>query len=199
MLKKLTVTYGNKKLGNIPNLSMPSYISCPGKSEWCQKKCYAHKYEKLYPQCTPAYTKNMILSKSPDFVNSLIAIIQKMGGPYFRIHPSGDFYNTEYIDKWFEVCQALPNTLFCCYTRSWMIPELLSSLKKLKKLKNLQLFFSVDPTMPLPPEDGRIAFIETDKRANGITCLEQTGKRETCLKCGYCYKNTKKNVIFKIH
>ena len=195
---KLCISDGNKKLGKLPNISMPSYLSCPGKSKWCQKKCYANRYEKMYPRCTPAYIRNMAISKTPDFIDVIITKIKKMGGPYFRIHPSGDFYSTEYIDKWVNICQSLPDTLFCVYTRSWIIPELLSSLNKLKKLKNFQLFFSVDPTMPLPPE-GRVAFIETDKRSNGIMCLEQTRKKNTCLECGYCYKNTKKNVIFKIH
>jgi len=193
----LCISQGNKKLGKLPNISMSSYTSCPGKSEWCVKKCYASKYEKIYPQCIPAYMRNMEISKSPDFVNIIIDKVKKISGPYFRIHTSGDFYNIKYIEKWIEICQSLPNILFSVYTRSWIIPELLSSLKELNKLKNVQIFLSTDPTMDLPPDGFRIAFIEEDERAKGIMCLYDSGLKNACSDCGYCFKNNKKNVIFK--
>lgn len=147
--------------------------------------------------CRNRYIENLEISKENYFISLIIDELAKKSGNNIRIHPSGDFYSVDYINKWIEICKQLSNYNFWCYTRSWIVPELLSSLRKLNKIKNIQIFLSTDPSMDLPPDDFRIAFIEDDKRSSGIICLHDSGLKKSCDKCGYCFKNKKGNVIFK--
>jgi len=61
------------------------------------------------------------------------------------------------------------------------------------------LFASTDITMPLPPEDWRVAFVESDPRATGIECREQNGLSDSCLNCRYCFAPNAGNVVFRVH
>jgi len=119
--------------------------------------------------------------------------------PSMRIHVAGDFMSIPYIEAWTEVCKAYPDTRFWAYTRSWAVPELLGPLERLRELPNMELFGSTDPTMPLPPDHWRRAFIDTDPRATGIPCKEQTHEHLSCQECGYCFRAHSGNVIFKVH
>ena len=190
---------GNGKIGDVFTFSLPSKATCPGASEWCLKRCYAHRYERMRPACKRAYQRNLVLAQRPDeFVRVMTGVLPRIL-PCMRIHVSGDFYDLRYIEAWTHICLAFPQTFFWSYTRSWSVSRLLPALERLRVLKNVQLFASTDPTMPVPPEGWRVAFIETDKRASGLPCSEQTEQYESCLACGYCFRETKGNVIFRVH
>lgn len=189
---------GNIKLGHILNFSLPNYITCPGKSKWCMQKCYVRKSERLFPRCKFTYAHNLLVTQDKAFVSSTIAQIKESDPIYFRIHPSGDFYDTRYILKWVQICKALPSITFSAYTRSWVNPRLLQALNKLSALDNVQIFYSIDPTMTNPPK-GRIAFIDIDERADGVKCFSQNGIKRTCSECGFCYQKSKASIIFKVH
>jgi len=195
----LSLGRGNLKVGRIPTFSLPAKFTCPGASEWCLKHCYAYRYERRRPNCRDAYSRNLVLSWNPgDFVKVMLDALPPQL-PCLRIHVSGDFYAVEYIEAWMKICAARPNTLFWAYTRSWMVPDLLPPLEELRTLKNVRLFASVDPTMPLPPNHWRMAFIATDKRAFGILCPEQLQKSPSCMRCGYCFRAERGNVVFQVH
>lgn len=38
-----------------------------------------------------------------------------------RIHESGDMYDQEYLDKWFEIARTLPSITFTTYTKAYML------------------------------------------------------------------------------
>lgn len=194
--RNVFVSPGNMKLGKVKNFSLPNGITCPGKSPWC-KNCYVNRYTRRFKRCREAYNTNMNNSQKTFFSKLIISQLEKMSGYNVRLHPSGDFYSVEYIDQWISICKRMTNHKFWSYTRSWTVPKLFQKIKELNKLKNTQIFLSTDPTMDLPPEDFRIAFVEGDERANGIICLHDSGLKHTCLECGYCFKNKKGNVIFK--
>lgn len=198
-LPKLSVGNGNIKVGDIPTFSLPSRITCPGASKWCLQHCYAHRYERRRPHCGRAYSRNLVLSwNQKEFIKVVLRSIPRHLGS-FRIHVSGDFYSVDYIRSWIKICRLRPHTLFWVYTRSWMIPELMPALEELRALKNIQLFASVDSTMPDPPAHWRKAYIHTDSRAKGIHCPEQSGSLPSCLHCGYCFRKRTGDVIFQIH
>ncbi len=190
---------GNEKIGNIFSFSLPGKITCPGASEWCLKKCYGYRYEIRRPNCRSAYLMNLVLTEdSEQFTRMMIGIIPRII-PSFRIHVSGDFYNSEYILSWIKICMSFPEIKFWTYTRSWEVKGLLPYLEKLNVLNNVQLFASTDPTMKLPPINWRTAFIEGDKRASGIMCPAQINDNISCDNCGYCYNKQDGNIIFKVH
>lgn len=200
-MKLLGVSFGegNKKLGSVFTFSLPSKITCPGSSPWCQKKCYGTRYERRRVTCRNAYERNLTLSKMPkNFSDLMVGVIPRIITS-FRIHVSGDFYCPEYVRSWIKICNSFPQIKFWAYTRSWNVKQLLKELEKLRELPNVQLFASTDPTMPLPPKGWRTAFINDDSRAKGILCPAQINKETTCLKCGHCFKQTEGNVVFKVH
>jgi len=146
-----------------------------------------------------APANNLALARDiPRFTHTMIGILPRIM-PNFRLHVSGDFFNADYCSAWFEICKAFPQTRFWGYTRSWANPEMREALERLRDLPNMQLLASTDPTMPLPPDGWRVAFVLTDPRARGMLCNFQGGEEDSCLACGYCFERDKGNVIFKVH
>ena len=190
---------GNIKVGKVFTFSLPSHITCPGASPWCLEHCYAYRFERLRPACRRAYQRNLVLAQQPEeFVRVMTGVLPRIL-PCVRIHVSGDFHSRSYVMAWKRICAAFPQTRFWAYTRSYVVPELSPALEQLRALDNVQVFASTDPTMPLPPDRWRVAFIETDPRATGVLCKEQTQQHESCLACGYCFREHAGNVVFKVH
>lgn len=195
----LCLALGNNKVGRVWTFSLPSFVTCPGASPWCRKHCYAWRLERLRPACRRAYVRNLTLSLYPErFVEHVLESLPE-DAPLVRIHVGGDYYGPEYAAAWRDICDARPDTQFWSYTRSWGVPMILPHLELLRAAPNLQLFGSVDPDMPLPPEGWRMAFIEIDPRADGTPCRHQQGEVESCLECGYCFREREGNVVFKVH
>ncbi len=195
----LCIPEGNSKVGNVRTFSLPAYATCPGASAWCLKHCYAARIERIRPNCRMAYARNLALSLDPEtFVHRMLKSLPE-DTPLVRIHVGGDLYSIDYIQAWEEICHARPLTRFWSYTRSWTLSKMLPLLERLKDLPNVQLFASVDTDMPMPPMGWRKAFIAIDHRAEGIHCPHQQGKAESCLECGYCFKNNRGDVIFTVH
>lgn len=114
----------NKKLGSVFNFSLPSGITCPGQSEWCQSRCYASRYERRRPRCRTGYERNLAITKNEDrFAELMIGILPRIL-PCFRIHVAGDFHENSYVDSWITICKAFPQTKFWAYTRSWCVDTL---------------------------------------------------------------------------
>ena len=194
-----SVGRGNIKVGPIPTFSLPSRFTCPGATQWCLKHCYAARFERIWPNCRLAYSRNLLLTwNTRRFVSSMLRSIPK-NLPVLRIHVSGDFYSVEYIDPWRHIAEKRPQTAFWAYTRSWTVPNLLPALEALRKVANVHLFASVDPGMPDRPSQWRAAYLEIDQRAQGLPCLHQAGKAKSCSECRYCFRPGKGNVVFKVH
>lgn len=190
---------GNSKVGRVWTFSLPSFVTCPGASAWCRGHCYAWRFERLRPNCRRAYVRNLALSLEPDrFVAHVLNSLPE-DAPLVRVHVGGDYYSKEYLDSWQDICEARPDTRFWSYTRSWSVATLRPALEQLRALPNDQLFASVDPDMTLSPEHWRTAFIEIDPRASGMPCRHQNGQVDSCLECGYCFREQAGNVVFKIH
>jgi hypothetical protein len=157
------------------------------------------RIEKLRPTCLQAYDRNLLVAKNPElFVKTVIGILPRIL-PCMRLHVSGDFWSVHYIESWIKICSSFPQTQFWTYTRSWIIPELLEPLNQLQTLANVELFASTDPSMPIPPLGWRIGFLDKDVRAKGLECPQQNGIINSCLKCGYCFRKEKGDVIFRVH
>ena len=190
---------GNTKVGNIPTFSLPSRLTCPGASAWCIEHCYARRFERLRTFCRLGYSRNLVLTWDTErFIGAMLKAIPE-DLPCFRIHVCGDLYSAEYARTWESICLQRPSVRFWAYTRAWVVPELRPALEELRQLSNVQVLASTDYTMPLPPEDWRVAFIEDDERASGIECREQNGLSDSCLNCRYCFAANAGHVVFRVH
>jgi len=199
ILVKACVGKGNSKVGNIPTFSLPSRLTCPGASAWCIEHCYALRIERLRPYCRSGYSHNLVLTWDTErFISTMLKAIPP-DLPCFRIHVCGDLYGESYCQGWARVCLQRPRVRFWAYTRSWVVPELRPALEEMRLVENLVLFASTDPSMPLPPQGWRAAFIENDPRAEGIECREQSGYSDSCLSCRYCFMPGAGNVVFRVH
>lgn len=146
------------------SFDLPAVKTCPGKTNLCSTKCYALQLEKMYSNVKFKYQRNLIQSRNKHFVEKICEEIPSVG--LFRIHVSGDFYSNVYIRKWIKIATQKPNVKFYCYSRSWRVPTLKTTLFKFGELPNVTLNLSCDLETGKPNnEKFRWAFMSTDDTA----------------------------------
>lgn len=196
----------NTKLGDgIGAVSLPPLTTCPGKTEYCSKVCYATKGFFRMSNVQKSLAANYATTESDDFINQVNAQIKKQKLKALRIHPAGDLYSNEYIDKWITIVKDNPNVRFWVYTRSWRLASLTKKLQQLQSLPNIEVFASTDDTTAeTPPNWLRVAAVSPSWDGydqSYVKCPNQKNKTITCEKCTYCFKPSgqKTNVVFKEH
>ena len=217
-IKILHISPKNTKLGKIPSFSLPAILSCPGKTEWCSKACYAAKIERIYNNAAKAYSDNFAISNSLEFVelmNIEIAKLTKKGINTFRFHVSGDISTIKYMYDLLSIVKANPTMRFYAYTKSWRVPGFLPHLEIFRSQPNVELFASLDDEIlalnEWPPNEWRVAYVG-DKDINTfmsfsnkqtIACPQQKNSKFTCDKCKFCFnkilEKTTKSVYFIKH
>jgi len=184
--------------------NLPPMATCPGRSKWCVANCYnADPRDEVYP--VAKWLQNLrLVEEQPE--NSAAHIIDFFASAPrragVRIHSSGDFYSSAYIDWWRQIIEASPEVRFWAYTRSWTTQSLKTDLERLRSLSNLQLFASWDATMPRPPDGWRLSIISEGQHINkrpNFDCPEQYEDGPSCADCGYCIRKRAGNVLFHSH
>jgi hypothetical protein len=187
------LSFGNRKLPkDIAIFNLPRLITCTDSTELCRKVCYAKKAEReCFPACKPQRMRNLFLSYRHDFVESMIKEISGSGRKKVRIHESGDFYNQEYLEKWFKIIRALPDVIFVAYTKS--------VLEYKNKPNNMILFFSADNSTML----WNMMWYKENKYKNAMAYIDmEMGEHcpGSCKTCDRCYhKETAVDTVFKQH
>ncbi len=188
----------NRKLGLIPSFNI-STEPCR-KIKQCRncyaKYCYARKIERIYRAFRLKNLENYKLSLKKDFTGKAVKEL-KFLGDYFRIHTSGEFYNQEYLNKWFRIARAYPKKIFYCYTKRY-------DLSFYKRPKNMIIYLS-DDYLALQKYYNRfdgVAYVRFDKskpiEAGFKLCTNQTNKEVQCSDCLLCTKKGKK-ICFDRH
>jgi len=204
----INISMKNTKLGKIPSFSLSAIEACPGKTTWCESKCYADKISRIYKNAYKAYSFNYAVARyKQDFVllmNMELAKLTAKSIKTFRWHVSGDFFNVKYIYDWVNIVKSNPEITFYGYTRSWSVPDLLPHLEALRSLPNVILFASTDiSTVGNAPATWREAFAADDipfGNQKMLFCLEQAGKVKTCDQCKICFnQKSTVDIYFKTH
>jgi hypothetical protein len=194
----------------------PSF-SCPGATDACDS-CYACRNRHLFTNVMTSHLNNWVtMNKALEdkevrniVVSYLVSKITKK--KIFRIHESGDFFSNKYIALWDNVVSQCPNTLFWCYTRSFML-----NFKNILKNSNFKLFASVDQYNKkygiqfaqkhnIPIGFGPINNKEDERSLTQgfqyymcpLTEKKHDYSKNRCSNCGYCLQS-KGNVGFKKH
>jgi len=206
---------GNSKTGITGDLyksvflwNLPAVACCPGASQWCLTHCYnADDRSDIFP--VEEWAENWFwVEEQPDVLSKCIIQQLTSAAPpvAVRVHSSGDFYSQQYVAFWHKIIEALPEVNFWAYTRSWIREDLRLALEQLRRAKNMQLFASVDHTMPAPPTGWRLAVVFNAKLEPQITskipelpCPEQVEGGPNCASCGFCIKGGNRGVAFAIH
>jgi len=181
--------------------------TCPGATEECQAICYAARPVTEDGIVFQMWDRNSQTEEVPPIPDDCTLL---------RIHVSGDFTSNQYIRSWIRRLEERPDVTAWAYTRSWRVPELRAMLELLRALPNFTLFASMDrSTQEVPPSGWRVAWLAGDERGeakalsteNFITitgapsyaCPEESGRRQNCVACAYCFKGDRGDVRFSVH
>lgn len=138
--KTISISTGNKKMGQIPSVSLPPVVTCKNCST-CAKKCYAAKLCRIYKTVREAYDRNLeILKEDRDsyfFQVKAAAITSR----YFRFHVSGDIIDADYLDRMVKLARELKGTEFLAFTKNY--EDVNEYFTTHKKPRNLHLIFSL--------------------------------------------------------
>lgn len=113
--------------------SLPSRATCPYATEMCKKRCFAKKNE-TFKTVRESRNRNLVETYKKTFVEDMIKHFEyQLQRPkakdkliIVRIHTSGDFYNVDYLVKWFKITkyfESNKNIMFQAYTKSMPILE----------------------------------------------------------------------------
>ncbi len=186
----------NHKTGPVWNWSLTPVVTCPGRTEWCHRFCYAKKG--FVPLCYNIYRANHRISLSQDFAQIMVFSLRRLDAPpILRLHMSGDFYSIRYIKDWITVAEQSPLWQFYGFTHSWRRRRLATHLIRLAALPNVSLYASTDISSGPPPKGFKEAGVERCYTGESIQCPSYKNKT-TCFECGHCIFG-RGNVHFPIH
>lgn len=112
--------------------------TCPGSSDECRRICYAVR---------PVLERGPVFEMWRRNAGSDVPPIPAEA-KLLRLHVSGDFDSVEYIQNWITRMKERPDVTMWVYTRSWRVTELLPDLETLRALPNVQMFASMDESIP---------------------------------------------------
>lgn len=107
--KKVTISKGNSKMGEIPSVSLPPIVTC-AENCMCAKKCYAFRLYRMRPNVKNSYDNNLEIlnNDSNDYWSQVDNAIYT--SRFFRFHVSGDIPNYQYF---IDMVKVAYNNLHC--------------------------------------------------------------------------------------
>lgn len=93
--------------------------TCPGACA-CAAVCYAKQGRYRMPNVHNAKVDNLNESLNDTFVDNMVALLEKRRTyNTVRVHDAGDFYNQEYLEKWYAIASKLKGEyIFYAYTKA---------------------------------------------------------------------------------
>jgi len=171
------VSRWNTKLGVLPSFSLPVLETCPGKTEFCSRLCYGLRGRFTHQKMREIYQTNL-------------KAIHVVGDFYV-----GDFYSVEYVEKWIEIADRLPDVKFFGSTRSWRVPELRHAVERFRDLPNVHLRASVDFSHSDQPGGGwGVWTIEGE----GDPCPHDYGLVKNCITCKKCWRTKDSDIRLRL-
>jgi hypothetical protein len=193
-MTKLFTRNGKLKKASIytVNIGIPALKTCPSK-DICGKYCYANKGSFIWPQVKAAYEYRYQQTRKKDFPEIALNYLSKIRKlEAVRIHDSGDFYNKEYLYKWYKIAAAMPDKKFYAYTKR--VKLLKENLKS--KPKNLIIIYS------LGGKEDHLIDLKKDRHSkifNSMEDLNNAGYIDTTTDDSNAWKHTNKKIGLVIH
>jgi len=143
---KISISHGNRKMGEIPSVSLPPVITCAAGCT-CARKCYAVKLCRIYKSTRNAYSRNLeLLTTDPEsYWDQVIKAVSV--SRYFRFHVSGDIPNDAYLHKLIGTAIDNPHCEILCFTKQYDMVN--RTLNGIDIPENLHLIFSEWPGMKI--------------------------------------------------
>lgn len=200
------------------SFSLPAGSSCPGmvannENDICHS-CYAQLNRYNMPNVLTAQwiRFNWIREnlKTADgrkiIVDTLVGAIKShVENGYFRVHDSGDLFNSKYIACWIQICKSLPDIQFWFPTRSYTLTNLLPDLKELAELPNVTVrpsalkFNEPSPSIVGLSHGTTVITNEELKKLHNV-CPKTQNKGTTCESnaCRSCWED-EKDIAYFVH
>lgn len=124
--------------------SIPAIHTCPGKTEVCERLCYAASHYYHFDNVKDSLRANYEETLKPTFVEDMTTELKYRKPRIVRLHVAGDFYSVAYVRKWVEICKRFSTITFAVYTRSWRLRWFYKDLMQLGRLPNMHMWWSVD-------------------------------------------------------
>ena len=190
---KVHISPGNKKMGSIPSVSLPSIITCRRDAP-CFVKCYANRLEKFRTSVHDSYVENYELwLNDPDIYWREVEGAVMMNR-FFRFHVSGDIPDSGYFLMMLAVANRNPHCELLCFTKKYEIvnecmAEFYEHTKPLKPIlpPNLHILFSVWKGLKCPNPWG---FPEAHIAYKDGTTTAQPGYKMCGGNCTECAKTS---------
>lgn len=190
--------------------NLPAIVTCPAASAWCKRHCYnADSREHVFPVKDWSESWWWALESPVSVSDAINGQLDCAPAPCgVRLHSSGDFFSTEYIELWERIIIAHPDIQFWTYTRSWAVASLKPGLERIRRAPNCHMFASWDAEMPEPPPAWRKALVFDSEESlvqhqarhpESNVCPEQICQVECCASCGICMRKSEEDVLFYLH
>ena len=137
---KVSISKGNRKMGEIPSVSLPPVLTCKNCST-CAKKCYAAKLARIYKTVREAWDRNYKILCEDRNSYFLQVEAAAMISNYFRFHVSGDIVDVDYLDRMCKTARKCKNTHFLAFTKNY--DDVNAYFNNHKKPRNLQIILSL--------------------------------------------------------
>lgn len=187
-----TISHGNGKLGDVPNVSLLPIASCPPGIP-CAKSCYDCKAVRMYPSVRAARKRNWKAARTDrdQYFAGVREYLERYGPRYFRWHVGGDIPDQEYYRTMCRIARDFPDVHFLAFTKH-------HSLDFRGRPRNLNIVFSMWPGWGNTRKRMPRAWMQdgTDTRipANALQC------DGGCDHCGICWHlQAGQNVYFHKH
>lgn len=182
--KKITISKGNAKMGNIPSVSLPPVITC-AKDCACAKDCYAVKLCRIYKNVKQSYDKNLSIYRNDcaGYWKQIDTVLK--ASRFFRFHVAGDIVDMRYFNNMTIVALNNPHCEILVFTKQYNIVNMY--LNDYDIPQNLHIIFSAWDGMPMDnPYNlpvSHVIFKDTEIMPDWKIC---TGN---CLECAINNKN----------
>ena len=114
-----TVSHGNTKLTDVPNVSLLPIASCP-KDAPCAADCYDKKVCRMYPTVKAARQRNWKAARTNPgaYFGGIREYLAKYQPEYFRWHVGGDIPSQDYYRQMCAIARENPDTHFLAFTKN---------------------------------------------------------------------------------
>lgn len=114
-----TISHGNGKIGDTPNVSLMPILSCP-KGIPCSKACYDCKAVRQYKQVKAARLRNWRAAqrKRTAYFAGIREYLDRYAPEYFRWHVGGDIPDQGYYREMCAIAREYPDTSFLAFTKN---------------------------------------------------------------------------------
>jgi len=138
-LGSATISHGNGKIGDTPNVSLLPIASCPADVP-CRKDCYDCKAVRRHPKVKAARSRNWQAAQHDwvAYFNGIRQYLDRFAPQYFRWHVGGDIPDRDYYREMCVIAREHPKTNFLAFTKN-------HSLDFRGRPKNLNIVLSMWP------------------------------------------------------